>query len=270
MSPVSAILSITEEPTYSARLGNHAITGLTVSSKWEGLTKYTDRAGQHLIVLDADQRIITASPDIIAQLGAHHQSVDGMRFGAPLAGGYFVGVIEVKGQRYAVVVSPVVSGEFQGKWNDDVSLVSGATSRCDGLANTKAMAEAGSDLAKAVLGTTINGYSDWYIPAKDELEMAYRQLKPTQQTNYADGDDGINPSSIPAGKAYTKASPEQTTVALFADGGREAFKAAWYWTSSQHEATAHCAWSQGFNDGFQLNSHKSAAGRVRAFRRFAI
>jgi formylglycine-generating enzyme required for sulfatase activity len=71
MAPAAAVLSITEERTFSAKLGDRAITGLAVSSAWEGLTKYTNAHGS-LIVLDADQRVIKASPDLIAQLGIGH------------------------------------------------------------------------------------------------------------------------------------------------------------------------------------------------------
>lgn len=68
MMKASAALSITEERTYSAKLGDRTITGLAVSSAWEGFTKYTDRAGQHLIVLEAEQRIVTGTPELLAQL----------------------------------------------------------------------------------------------------------------------------------------------------------------------------------------------------------
>ena len=66
-----------------------------------------------------------------------------------------------------------------------------AHSYCDGLANTRAMAAAGSELAKHMLSLQIGEHNDWYLPSRDELELCYRNLKPTGDPNdcaYRDGD----------------------------------------------------------------------------------
>jgi len=46
----------------------------------------------------------------------------------------------------------------------------------DGLANTRAMAAAGSELAQRILDLRIAGRDDWYLPALDETERLYRNL----------------------------------------------------------------------------------------------
>src|SRR5690349_25006481 len=97
--------------------------------------------------------------------------------GAPLAGGFFIGITEENGVKFANI-SAGAAGELHGKWNESPTPVAGAASRTDGLANTQAMAEAGSELAKAALALVIDGFSDWAIPALDQQGLQYRELKP--------------------------------------------------------------------------------------------
>jgi len=101
--------------------------------------------------------------------------------GEALAGGFFAGLIQLDdGTRYGLIVAPKDGGEHQKTiWIDDYQVVSGAQSYNDGLANTIAMAESGSDLAQWARGVRIGGFDDWYLPSQDELEICYRNLKPT-------------------------------------------------------------------------------------------
>ena len=185
--------------------------------------------------------------------------------GAPFEGGFFTGVIVVNGQRRALITAGA-EGELKGKWNESLATVSGATSRTDGMANTKAMAEAGSELAQQALALSIGGHADWYIPSKDEQELQHRVFKPTTRKNWDDRDNGINPSSLPVGEAYTANYPLQTTVENFRAGGPDAFEPDWYWSSTQHAVLPGTAWLQGFGNGGQGCYHESYAGRARAVR----
>jgi hypothetical protein len=144
--------------------------------------------------------------------------------------------------------------------------LNGSTSFFDGHANTQAMVEAGSELAKAIKDLTINGFTDWYLPARDELELIYRYLKPTTDENWRLRGD--NPSSVPVGYAYSAGAPSQTPVTSFQEDGEQAMKRAWYWSSTQ--GSAYRAWSQDFGDGAQDGGHKRHAFRARAVRRFLI
>lgn len=54
-------------------------------------------------------------------------------------------------------------------WGDYGQTVAGADSRTDGLANTRAMAAAGSKCAQQVLALTAGGHKDWYIGSRGEL-----------------------------------------------------------------------------------------------------
>ncbi len=62
-------LEITEERTFAARMNGKSITGLAVESSWNGLTKYVRADGDHLIVLDAEARVVTGSASLTGILG---------------------------------------------------------------------------------------------------------------------------------------------------------------------------------------------------------
>ena len=269
MTPATSAISITEERTFSAKLNGRTVTGLAVASAWEGFTKYTNAAGAHLIVLDAEQRVVTGSFDLVYQLGIAVDVTLPSVIGAPMGGGYFAGVIVAEGQRYALIVAGA-EGELRGAWHSSTSRIEGAVSRRDGKVNTLDMEAAGSPVAKQAAALNIAGLTDWYLPSRDELELMYRAFKPTAQTNYADGEDGVNPNSLPIGQAYTKDSPIQTTIENFRAGGADALVDGWYWSSTQHASSPSDAWGQDFNDGNQDIIHKSYEGRARAVRRLPI
>ena len=190
------------------------------------------------------------------------------KFGTPWEGGFFGGIHSFGGDVYAQIIAPKAVGEHQPTvWHRDYDLIVGADSFFDGLANTKAMAEAGSEIAQWTLSLRIAGRDDWHIASRDQHEPLYRHLKPTDAENwvYRNGD---NPSSLPVGYPYTKLLPGQTDVELFRKGGEEAFEADWYWTSTQYSAGL--AWGQGFAGGGQDVADKDDQGRVRAVRRLKI
>ncbi|WJO30770.1 hypothetical protein [Pseudomonas monteilii] len=64
--------------------------------------------------------------------------------GQPLAGGIFVTRYWLNGQERALVLMP---DEFEGAWGEYGTKIEGTGSYSDGEANTRAMAEAGSQIA---------------------------------------------------------------------------------------------------------------------------
>lgn len=188
--------------------------------------------------------------------------------GEAFGGGFYVGRFHVGSAEYALVVAPKSVGEIEGEWGNYGFDVPGARSCCDGAANTSAMKEAGSELASVIAGLDINGFRDWHLPSRDELEMCFRYLKPTPDENYCTFRDGDNPSSIPVGYPYTEQDPAQTAADAFMEGGAEAFDPAWYWSSTQ--SSRHCAYVQDFKNGTQNTYVKHCILRARAVRRVLI
>lgn len=186
------------------------------------------------------------------------------------AGGFYAGRIRIGTVLYALIVSPKLPGEYVGVWHTSYASIEGATSYNDGLANTNAMAEAGSALAKWARDLRIGGFDDWYIPSLDELEVCYRHLKPSSDPNSCWARSGINLNSDPAAHPYTPEFPLQTENDLFRVGGSEAFDEGSYWTSTQHESSHSDAWGQSFDGGSQGDWFKGSELRARAVRRLAI
>ncbi len=189
--------------------------------------------------------------------------------GQPFGGGFFSGITRDPdtGKRY-LNITAAAAHELVGKWGEYGVKIEGADSFTDSRANTEAMAASGSELAQRVLALDIDGFTDWAIPARDVQEPQYRHLKPTTEQNYCWGRDGENLSSLPVGTLYTEESPAQTALAHFQKGGSEAFKEAWYWSSTQYSSSD--AYVTGFEVGYQDYYDKDRERLVRPVRSIPI
>ncbi|MCP1646959.1 DUF1566 domain-containing protein [Pseudomonas nitroreducens] len=189
--------------------------------------------------------------------------------GTPFEGGFYVGQFQIGGERFALIRAPKALGFHDPiHWGKRGLLIPGATSFVDGLANTRAMAEAGSELGAWALDLSIGGHNDWYLGARDENELVYRACKPTAQENWCSFRDGDNPSSLPPGYPYTDQAPGQSPIAIFQEGGEEALEARSYWTSTQDGPIS--AWIQHFDDGLQGFGVKVNARPAFAVRRIKV
>lgn len=194
--------------------------------------------------------------------------------GAPFGGGYYAGAnIVADGVEYALVVAPKsLGGEAPSPliWKTIETSTAGTDSINNGLANTNAMIAAGASTHPAAnfcKNLTIGGYTDWYLPSKDEFEIIYRYLKPTTQSNNISL--GANTSSRPPTSNYTSSNPARTSVALFVQGGAEAMRTDnYYWSST--ELTSSDAMQEGFSNGAQYGQTKSFTGYVRGVRRVPV
>ncbi len=187
--------------------------------------------------------------------------------GEAYGGGFFAGLIRIGSSTYGIIVAPKGAGETTGEWGPRPA-IDAAQSFYDGHANTKAMAATGSEIACWAQGLNIDGHDGWYIPSRDELEICYRNLKPTDERNTCYSGD--NPSAYLPAYAYLPDNPAQTSVEIFTEDGTEAFESEWHWTSTQCAGGASFAWDQNFDDGGQDLTDKGSQGRVRAVRRFLI
>ena len=201
--------------------------------------------------------------------------------GDPFGGGFFAGYIGVSGvATHMLIVAPKASGESTKKWKNTNDATTGADSLIDGPQNTADMVADGNatvyPAAHWANDLSIGGYDDWYLPARNELEVAYYNLKNVSQANYvAGGNLGNNANAVPPGEPvstnYTATRPAQTNVAAFRVGNTEAFAGNDFWSSTEYSAPY--AWAQNFASGapgYQRNDSKTAAYYVRAFRRLAI
>lgn len=191
--------------------------------------------------------------------------------GEAFGGGFYAGQISTAGNGtadYYLIVAPVASGEDASKqWKTTNTATSGTTSVIDGPTNSANMNNATHPAAQFCEGLTIGGFSDWYMPAKNELEVCYYNLKPTTTANNTSS--GTNTNAVPSrGSNYTSSVPGQTSANDFKTGNTEAFAAGFYWSSTEDSAAY--AWIQVFDSGFQASSDKANGNRVRAVRRVAV
>jgi hypothetical protein len=188
-------------------------------------------------------------------------------------GGFFAGFISHTDDGVAthgLIVAPSASG-YNGQatlqWKTSNTSTAGTTSPFDGAINSANMNNASHPAAQYCEGLSIGGYSDWYLPARYELDIAYENLKPTTTSNNTSW--GINPYSVPERTVNrTAGAPAQTSIAAFQTGGAEAFVAGYHWSST--EGSAPGAWRLTFVNGDQDNNSKDNFNYVRAFRKFAL
>jgi len=193
--------------------------------------------------------------------------------GQAYQGGFFAGQISTAGNGiadYNLVIGPVASAQNSSvQWKTSNTTTAGTTSVIDGPANSTAMNDASHLAAQFCEGLTIGGFSDWYMPAKNELEVCYYNLKPTTANNNTSS--GTNTNAVPSrGSNYTNSPsvPAQTLAAAFKDTGAQDFTDANYWSSTQNSSSL--AWKQNFSSGNQYADGKSGYANVRAIRRVAV
>ena len=200
--------------------------------------------------------------------------------GEPFGGGYFAGYISHTADgnpTHALIVAPRATGATGGgytlttnlQWKTTNTTTAGTGSSFDGAANTAAMVTAGiadHPAANFCVGLSIGGFTDWYLPARYELDIAYFNLKPSTDANNTSW--GSNVYSVPR-RPLNNAPlfPRQTALTAF-NTTAEAFVAFAHWSSS--EAISYGGWGVLFNDDIQINLAKTNAYLVRAFRRIEL
>jgi len=237
----------------------------------------------------------TVTPQLKTLAGTAGAIPQASILGLPIDGGFFGGYISHTANgvpTHALIVAPASTGATGGgytlttnlKWADETvavpahSTLIGASSVFDGKVNTDLMMgliaagtySAGAfPAAQFCADLSITNFTDWYLPARWELDIAYFNLKPTTESNNTSA--GVNPYSVPARlSAYTAGSPTQTAIALFQDGQAQAIAANNHWSSTENDATG--VWRLIFTTGAQgiTNAKTPINTRVRAFRRVVL
>ncbi len=151
--------------------------------------------------------------------------------GDALGGGFYIGTTSVGATCYYLIVAPNVSGCAQCAWKTTRTTTSGTSSLINGFANTyPAMQNTTHPAGNWTATRTIGGFSDWYLPARDELNQLYG-----------------NKNTLPAG---------------------EAFSGFIYWSSTETNCYAACG--QCFTFGSCHFPFKTGSYRLRAVRRTPI
>jgi hypothetical protein len=195
--------------------------------------------------------------------------------GSAFGGGFFAGQISTAGNGiadYNLVIGPLSTSQTTNQWKNANTATVGADSVINGPQNTADMVADGNSTvypcAHFCNNLSTGGQTDWYMPAKNELEVCYFNLKPSTTSNTTGW--GINTNAVPSrGSNYTGGNPAQTSATIFQTGNSEAFTAvALYWSSTEQAATY--AYAQYLGNGGFYNPLKTISYRVRAIRRVAV
>lgn len=161
--------------------------------------------------------------------------------GDVFGGGYYTGAVSSPAN-YRLVVAPNATGCAQCPYKTENNVTPGALSVNDGYDNTEFLiGNATHPAANFTATRSINGFSDWYLPARNELNLLY-----------------VNKGSMPAGEGYATA-----------------FNLHWSSTTHNNPAPFCCnyAFGQCFLTGAQFNYtplFKRSEVKVRAIRRVPL
>jgi hypothetical protein len=216
-----------------------------------------------------------------------------VNIGDELGGGYFAGYISHTADgvpTHALIVAPRATGATGTgytlttnlKWADQTVAVPAhatlinANSAFDGKVNTDLMMSlianntysAGAfPAAQFCAGLSIGGFTDWYLPSRFELDIAYFNLKPGTQDNNTSF--GTNIYSVPRRPGSNSRNfPIQTNLTAFNSAAQQAFAAEIHWSSTENNANG--SWILNFSSGNQVGIDKTVIYRVRAFRKLAL
>ena len=193
--------------------------------------------------------------------------------GQAYGGGYYAGQISTAGNGVAdfyLVIGPASTAESNSKkWQTARTNTTGTSSVIDGPTNSNNMNDASHPAAQFCKAVTAGSFSDWYMPAKNELEICYYNFKPTTFVNNTAS--GTNTNAVPSrGSNYTTTVPAQTSVALFQSptGAQKFDTVNFYWSSTQYgSGDGNIA---NFLNGEQTGYDKTYSLNVRAVRRVAV
>jgi hypothetical protein len=270
--------------TAPSNVGGSAITGFIATARKtsDGTTISATGASSPITVTGLSADALTVTVAAVNTYGpsassAASNSVTPLpAIGAAFGGGFFAGQISTAGNSiadYNLVVGPVASAQNASvQWKNANTATPNSNSLIDGPQNTADIVADGNSTvypaAHFCNDLVIGGFSDWYMPAINELEVCYFNLKPTTQFN--DGASGINANAVPARASnYTAGNPAQTSAADFQSTGAEDFAATTYWTSTEGSTAAYTSLIY-FTSGRATYGYKNATRSVRAIRRVAV
>ena len=269
--------------TQPASNGGATITSYTATSSPSGITGTLSQAGSGTITVSGLTGGTSYTFTVTATNSAGTSSASSASnsitttpvIGQAFGGGFYAGQIGVSGTatHYLVVSSKSAGEVYAYTWGGN-GVTTSTTSLINGPANSATLAALGYAAATFCEALSSGGFTDWYLPAANELEVIYYYLKPGTDNN--DSGSGSNANAVspePISTNYTTSAPPQTSVTAFKDGGAQAFESSGnarkYWTST--EIDSNTAREHTFNDGYFGGALKSnATCSTRAIRRVAV
>ena len=155
--------------------------------------------------------------------------------------GGIVFYVDATGEHGLVAATEDLDQSYEwGCYGESVEIADDNSQIGTGLENTNAIVDqncqtedGGITAAQAALDAEINGYSDWYLPSRDELYQMYLNI----------GQGGLN-----------------------ANNNIGSFSSSYYWSSS--EGSSSFAWVVLFSNGSSYCIYKYNSTRVRVIRAF--
>jgi hypothetical protein len=221
-----------------------------------------------------------------------------IEIGSSLGGGYYAGQMLINSQVYNLIVAPKATGETSLQYRVNTNAESNPSISQllnDGKTITDTYNDASHPAFQWAKSLNIGGFTDWYIPGRDELEvisrnLAVKQIGASNSRPIQDGplnnittDDfatssGVNQNSVPLGYFYsTQAANTVTSAPLFNSKagylGSEALSFPSYWAATESSTNNSNAWTvttgygSGTNSGTQGTSAKNVVGWARAVRK---
>ena len=271
--------------------GGSPITSYTATSNPGGITGTLSQAGSGTITVSGltsatSYDFTVTATNAIGTSPASAASNSITTFEAPptvigqvYGGGYYAGLIGVSSvATHYLVVAPASTGQPTLKVQNPRTSTAVGNSDIDGPQNTADMVAAGSSsewpAAHFCNDLVTGGRSDWYMPAINELEICYYNLKPTTNSNITFG-SGINPNAVPARSSfYTAGTPAQTSATIFqGPSGSEKFVYVGAYAPRNWSSTRKLYQSMkgiNFFYGRYGNYQKDNSYPLRAVRRVAV
>ena len=247
--------------------GGATITSYTATSSPSGITGTLSQAGSGTITISGLTLgtpytftvTATNSAGTSAASAASNSVTPAFIIGMAYEGGYYAGQYSSSGNgiaNYNLVIAPYSTGRSILAWKNAMSATPGADSNSNGTQNTADMVADGNatvyPCAHFCNNLSTGGQTDWYMPAKNELEVCFYNLRPYSPNVVPNNTgSGVNPNAVPARASTYDAlgPPNQTTATIFQISNSESFGNIGYWTSTEY--SVNYAGTQDFASGNQ-------------------